>query len=135
MDLTLTTVVVLYEEHGLSAEEIAETKNLDVELVKAALESSSSAYRAAIKKGGADELVASAETLALIHQRLIDTALHSDDERLRTKVQMRLIDDKKGRLDKKAVVNIFPNFVEINARMRAIRAERSRAIEVESSPA
>jgi hypothetical protein len=116
--------VGLYEDHGLAPGDIASNQSLELEIVELILRNNSALYRETSGVGAVDKLV-SDEVLKLVSQRLINTALSSQDERLATKVQMRLVDEARGRLDKRSEVNIHVNFDEINRRVRAMKLARA----------
>lgn len=90
-------LVHCFETLGMTPEQIAEGLTLDATVVKAALHQYSRAYRDAAKTDTSldytEDEAANAKRIALSIME------DSDDDRLRAKIALRVIDDKKGRLE------------------------------------
>ncbi len=96
-------IIDLYETSGLQPAQIAEAIGMDVLAIKAVLQQGSAHYRevSAIKQELAysDAEANEAKEVALALMR------HSEDDRLRAKIALRIIDDKKGRLEPQNTAN------------------------------
>jgi hypothetical protein len=113
-------------EDGTSPQDIASALNLEPSVVLAVIESRA-AQKDGLKKAAKDPTKIPTATVALLQQALIQTALESEDERLRARVAMRLVDDFTGRLDKhkdplKNITQV--NINEINIRFRNLKETR-----------
>ena len=117
--------------------DLAEHFKLELEIVQALLQSVSPTYRLRqeeLATNGnnidinpyhetpAPEI--SNEVISLIQQSMIQTALSCPDERLRFRAQCRVIDEGRGRLDKKAVTQ--SNITVINNHFRQLKEERQK---------
>jgi len=157
MNLILSQLRAAYEadpggEETVSA--LASQFGLETDVVKALLQNESPAYRLRQEelKAGVDEsgnvipdpvtnpynehpaLEIPDEIIRLINASMIETALGSGDERLKFRAQCRLIDERKGRLDKSKLmpvgnVTIINNHFEQLKRERELRKAR-KAIDV-----
>lgn len=152
--LKLKQLVSAYEsEPGgrETVEALAKEFELDVDVVTALLQSQSAVYRLRqdeLKEHGSDVTVnplnetpameIPGATLALIQQAMITTALSSEDERLRFRAQCRVMDEGKGRLDKKLVattnITVFNNHFAAIKKERELRKAREQKV-VEVAPA
>lgn len=120
----LATIVTAYNE-GLSPEQIAEDRNLDIGAVKAALMNGSAAYRKACGQESADEdeLNFSRDEQIRVKRMMLDLALSADDEHLRAKMCVNIRDDAKGRKDVvKSMTGQNFNILMINEKMQQVRA-------------
>ena len=100
-------VLDLYETCGMSIEEIAEETGYDPLAIKNILLGSSSRYRR--DNAGTDEALVSDAELKQLAQAAKQLAFTSENDYVRAKMITYLIDEKKGRNDKKAngpVVNV-----------------------------
>ena len=99
MTAELTTLKVAYEEEGMSPEEIASDRGLDVAAVKAGLMQVSAKYRKDCGKEDAekDDLNFSDDHLRRVNEVIYDLALSAEDDHLRFKAATYIRDDKKGR--------------------------------------
>lgn len=117
--------------------DLAEHFGLELEVVQAVLQSVSATYRLRQEELTANvdnsdvnpyhETPApeiSNEVISLIQQSMIQTALSCPDERLRFRAQCRVIDEGRGRLDKKAVTQ--SNITVINNHFRQLKEERQK---------
>lgn len=128
-NLTANAIVAMYDL-GLDPAAIAEDRGLDEAIVRTVLKAHSPEYCAANKE---TEDIPD-DVYAQINKAMIDTALHSEDERLRMRLCMRLKDEKKGRLDRgKTVVAYLPVIEEVNRRFAAMKQARQTAIEVSAT--
>jgi energy-converting hydrogenase A subunit M len=91
-------IILAYEMHGMTPEQIAVDRELELIAVKSALMQGSSAYRKAIKAGVPgldftdDELVESNKAILAIMR-------YAEDENLKFRAACYVRDDKKGRHD------------------------------------
>lgn len=128
-------------------EALAEEFALDVDVVTALLQSQSAVYRLRqdeLRAAGTDlsvnpygETPAGTipdSTIELIQQAMIVTAMSCEDERLRFRAQCRVIDEKRGRLDKKTMS--VTNITNFNAHFAELKRERElRRARVIETPA
>ena len=125
MNLVVSQILSSAED-GTSPQDIASSLGLEPAVVLAVIESRK-AQRTGLKAAQKDPTKIPSTTIALLQQSLIQTALESEDERLRARVAMRLVDDFTGRLDKNKdpLKNITQvNINEINIRFRTLKEER-----------
>ena len=125
MNLVVSQIISSAED-GTSAPQIAEALGLELPVVEAVIQSRSNLV-SGLKKVQKDPTKIPSATIALLQQALIQTALESEDERLRARVAMRLVDDFTGRLDKNKdpLKNITQvNINEINIRFRNLKESR-----------
>lgn len=125
MNSELTAIVTAYEQSGMSPEDIAHDRDLDITAVKAALMQGSSQYRKACGKENSDipELDFDNEQLMQVNRVIHDLAMSAEDEHLRLKAAMYIRNDKKGRLEpvKNLAGNNF-NILMINEQLAKVRA-------------
>ena len=124
MTTELSALRVAYEDEGMSPEEIAQDRALDLTAVKAGLMQCSAKYRKDCGKESEeiDELNFNNEDLRRVNEVILDLALGAEDEHLRAKMACYVRDDKKGR--KEVVRNIQGsnfNVLFINEQMRKVR--------------
>lgn len=124
MTAELTTLKVAYEEEGMSPEEIASDRGLDVAAVKAGLMQVSAKYRKDCGKEEEtkDDLNFSDDHLRRVNEVIYDLALSSEDEHLRFKAATYIRDDKKGRKEvaKSMGGNNF-NILMLNEQLAKVR--------------
>lgn len=146
MNLILSQLRAAYEADPGGEETIrglASQFGLEVDVVKALLQNESPAYRLRQEelKAGLDEqgniipdpvtnpynehpaLEIPDEIIRLINASMIETALGSGDERLKFRAQCRLIDERKGRLDKSKLMPVG-NVTIINNHFEQLKKER-----------
>lgn len=113
-DLTLNQIQALLRE-GLTADEVAEQLGLEPALVAALGEKSEGASRARVTVG--------ADVAAEMLEGIVDLARHAESEIIRMRARQYVVDDFKGRLDKRdAGVNVNINIAEINDGLKRSRA-------------
>lgn len=132
-------IVVSYEQHGMTPDEIAEDQGLECAAVKAALSQHSSIYRKDVdhEKDGEDNLDFSKEQLRQMNAVIYDSAMGatlpdgSIDHRTRLKAAQYIRDDFKGRLTPVRAIqkNVTNNLFQINeaiakSRLGAEQAKR-----------
>lgn len=93
-----------FERLGMTAEEIAQDRDLEVESVKACLMSVSARFRreclgSESEDGSEDGKNFSDEQLRRVNQRIYDIAVGSDNDAIALKAATYIRDDKKGRRD------------------------------------
>lgn len=126
MTSELESLKTCYETLGMTPEEIAEDRALEVTAVKAGLVQCSSKYR---RDSGGIELDKKAldfddNDVLLSKNTIREIALGSDDEGLRLKAAIYMRDDYKGRLDvKKALQGSGFNILQFNNFMQVARAK------------
>lgn len=125
MTAELAAIKQAFEDEGMSPEDIASDRELDVVAVKSALMQSSSKFRklAGKEEEEVDELNFSKEEQLRVKEAILDLALGADDDHLRFKALTYCRDDAKGRKDivKGMAGNTF-NILAINQRMKQIRS-------------
>lgn len=124
MSNELEQLRISYEQLGMSPEEIAEDRGLDLTAVKAGLMQSSSKYRKACGQAAEDDdtLNFSDDDLRRVNNVIKEIALSSEDDNLRLKAAMYIRDDKKGRKEViKAVQNTQFNILQFNEAMKQVR--------------
>lgn len=133
-----TQIVELYESCGLSAEQIAESQDLDVATVKLALSQYSPKYRSALREN--EETFTEDEYTAA--KQAIASLLYAEDENTRLRAAKFVINEAKGRHNIKQIVTPEANFniLIINQQMAKAREslEKSKSkappiIDVEST--
>lgn len=124
MTAELTTLKVAYEEEGMSPEEIASDRGLDVAAVKAGLMQVSAKYRKDCGKEEStkDDLNFSDDHLRRVNEVIYDIALSAEDDHLRLKAATYIRDDKKGRKEvaKSMSGNNF-NILMLNEQLAKVR--------------
>jgi len=121
-------IKVSYEELGMSPEEIAEDRELDINAVKAALMQTSAQYRKACGAEDEDEaaLNFSDQDLKQVNEVIKQIAMFGEDDNLRLKAAMYIRDDKKGRKEVvKAVGGQQFNILMFNEAMKQVRGAAS----------
>ena len=115
---------ISYEELGMTPEEIAEDRGMDIAAVKAGLMQCSSKYRKDCGKEetAEDVLNFTDDDLAAVNKVIKEIALGAEDDSLRLKAAMYIRDDKKGRRDvQKAVGGMQFNILQFNQMMQKTR--------------
>lgn len=125
MSNELEQLRVSYEQLGMSPEDIAADRNLDLAAVKAGLMQCSPVYRRACGRADPEDEVLnfSDDDLRRVNDVIKEIALGSEDDNLRLKAAIYIRDDKKGRKDVvKAVQSMQFNFLQFNEAMQRIRS-------------
>lgn len=125
----LTSLKVAYENEGMSPEEIAEDRALDVLSVKAGLMQCSSVYRKACGQESEDDITLnfSNEDLKRVNETILSLALGSEDDNVRLRAAIYVRDDKKGRKEiVKAVQNNNFNILDFNSIQKSAREQANR---------
>ena len=133
MSAELAAIRASYEDLGMTPEEIAEDRGLQLEAVQAGLLQCSPKYRKVVVRDTpeGDKSDISDEQLKRVTDVILDIALSSEDDGLRLKAAMYIRDDKKGRRDAvKAVSNVQNNIFQIN---NAIRNAREGALKLKQA--
>ncbi len=131
MQAELESIKIGYETLGLSPEDIASDRSLDVASVKAALLQCSNKYRKAVGHIEDEEEKAKLDfnntDLLLVNDVIRNLALYGEDENLRFKAATYIRDDKKGRKELRQVLggNTF-NFLAFNQNMARVRESAER---------
>jgi len=131
MNAEITSIKIAYEEEGMSPEDIASDRDLEVGAVKTALMQSSSQYRKACgrEESESDGLNFGDDDLRRVNQVILDLALGAEDEHLRLKAAMYVRDDKKGRKEVvKGIAGQNFNILMINEQLRKGREVSDRII-------
>jgi len=124
MTAELQAIKTAFEDEGMSPEEIASDRELDLAAVKTALMQSSARYRKL--EGKEDEqtdiLNYSKEEQKRVQDVILDLALGADDPHLRFKAAAYVRDDAKGRKDVvKGIGGMNVNILNINKLMQQVR--------------
>lgn len=115
-----TQIVDLFEVSGLDPEAIASALGgMDVLSIKAVLFQSSAKYREATKTK--QKLDYTQEEAADAKRIALSIMQHSDDDRLRAKIALRVLDDKKGRLEPQATGNSLRPFGGANINITLVQ--------------
>jgi len=133
MSAELAAIRASYEDLGMTPEEIAEDRGLQLEAVQAGLLQSSPKYRKLVRTDSedGDQSDITDEQLKRVTDVIFDIALGSEDDGLRLKAAMYIRDDKKGRRD--AVKNIQGTQVNILQFNQAIRCAREGAAKLKQT--
>lgn len=127
-----TSIVLAFEQEGLTVEQIAADRELDVIAVKAVLMSNCPAYAKACKLAPEEEdyLNFSNEQMRMVNNVIYDTAIASENEELRLKAAIYIRNDKKGRLEPAKVVGNQFNVMVLNEKLQALkgRAEQLKSL-------
>lgn len=101
MNKELVQIKGSFERLGMTPEQIAEDRRMDVVAVKAALMQSSSVYRKECNLSpiNDDSLNFSDQQLSDVNDVIYNTAMHADDPHLAFKAATYIRDDKRGRKD------------------------------------
>ena len=135
MNAVCIQVVELYESSGLSINDIASELNLEVEAVKTCLIQHSSVYNKSLKSS--EETFTDSEYL--LAKSAIANSVFADDEAVRLRAAVFIVNEKKGRNDMiknlKSAGNT--NILIINQQMsrakKALEKSKSKMIDVISS--
>ena len=133
MSIECEQIKVCYEQLGMTVEQIAEDRGLDVIATKAALMQSSAQYRKACgqEPPQEDRLNFNEEQLEQVNKVIYELALASEDDHLRFKAATYIRDDKKGRKDiVKAVQGGQYNILMFNEQMQGIREKAGKMKEM-----
>jgi hypothetical protein len=95
MTCTAAQIVTLYEDVGMSPEQIAEDQDMSIEVIKLALSQHSRVYRNALIEN--DECFSTDEYNAA--KQAISSLVYADDESTRFRAAKFIINEKKGRND------------------------------------
>jgi len=140
MSAEISGIISAYTE-GLTPEQIAEDRDLDIVAVKACLMQNSAQYRKDCGKEdeAEDNLNFSNEELRRANEVIFGLAIAAESEELRFKAATYVRDDKKGRKEVvKAVAGQQFNIMMINEKMAQVRDAANRmkqAISVTGAPA
>lgn len=124
MNPELTVIKTAYEDEGMTPEQIAQDRDLDLAAVKSGLIQCSSKYRkdCGHEDEQKDELNFSDDELRRVNGVIMDLAMGAEDEHLRFKAASYIRDDKKGR--KEIVKNVQGtnlNILFLNERFKQVR--------------
>lgn len=125
MTAELAAIRTAFDEEGMSPEDIASERELDVTAVKSALMQSSSKYRKLCRNEEPDKSVLnySIDEQLRVKEMLLDLALGAEDEHLRGKLCVIIRDDALGRKDiTKSMGGQNFNILMINEKMKQIRS-------------
>lgn len=129
MSTELVQLKVAFEDLGMTPEEIAQDREMDIVAVKAGLMQCSAKYRKACgaESDSEDNLNFDNEQLEQANKVIYDIMLSSEDDHLRFKAATYLRDDKKGRKDvaKQLGGHTF-NILQFNEAMGKVRAAASQ---------
>ena len=131
MQAELESIKTGYETLGLSPEDIASDRNLDIASVKAALLQCSRKYRRDI--GAVDDDAEKAKLdfdtndLSAVNDVIRQLAFYGESEEMRFKAATYIRDDKKGRKELRTVLggNTF-NILAFNENMAKVRESAER---------
>jgi hypothetical protein len=121
MTSEMAQIKLSYEELNMTPQEIAMDRELEIEVVKAALMSCSSRYRkdCGMEAQEKDDLNFSDEQLRRVDERIFQIAIGSENEAIALKASMYIRDDKKGRRDiVKAMAGVTFNVLQFNEQMK-----------------
>lgn len=127
--MELEQLRVAYETLGMSPEEIASDRELDVAAVKAGLMQVSSSYRKACNAAPLDDsrLNFSDQDLEDVNDVIRRLAHYAESEELQFKAATYIRDDKKGRKEVvRAVGNTTFNILAFNENLKAMREQAQR---------
>jgi len=128
----LISIKTAYEQDGLTPAEIAESRDLSIDSVKAALCQCSSIYRKDCGQESEEDttLNFSDDELRRVNEKLVSLALSAEDESVQLRAAMYVRDDKKGRKEVvKAVANNTFNVLQFNEIQRSAREGAKRITE------
>lgn len=120
-----------FEQLGMTPEEIAGDRGLEIDVVKATLASVSAKYRRACGEEGEEknDLNFTDEQEERIRSRIYEIAVGSDNDAVALKACMYIRDDKKGRLDTvKQLAGITFNVLQLNDQMKKANAAVEEAL-------
>jgi len=124
-------IKILYEQEGMSPEEIAADQEMELAAVKACLMSCSSAYRKACggEEPEEDKLNFTNDQLEAVNRVIYEIAIGAEDDSVRLKAATYLRDDKKGRKEVvKGIQNTQFNVLMFNEQMQKIRALKDATV-------
>ena|ERR1017187_9398971 len=125
----LISIKTAYEQDGLTPAEIAESRDLSVDSVKAALCQCSSTYRKDCGQESEEDhtLNFSDDELRRVNEKLVALALSAEDENVQLRAAMYVRDDRKGRKEVvRAVANNTFNVLQFNSMQQAAREGAKR---------
>jgi len=128
MNSELEQIRISYETEGMSLEEIAQDRDLDIVATKAALMQCSPKYRKDCGKEAPDEstLNFSSEQQLQARDVIHEIMVASEDDHLRFKAAVYLRDDAKGRKDVvRDTKNLTFNLFDFNSKMRELRERKA----------
>lgn len=125
----VASIVESFDTLGMSPDEIALDRGLDIVAVKAALAQSSKKYRSVLASAGASEeekdptLDFTNDDLRDANDAIVRLMKHGEDEGLRLKAAIYVRDDKKGRKEiVKAIGGNQFNLFQFNDALRSAKA-------------
>ena len=124
MTAELSTIKTAFENEQMSPEEIAESQDLELVAVKAALMQCSAKYRRECgqEPEEVDRLNFSNDDLARVNEVILELALSAEDPHLRFKAATYIRDDKKGRKEiAKQVGGMQTNIFMLNEQLAKMR--------------
>lgn len=122
---------ILYEQEGMTPDEIAGDQEMDIAAVKACLMSCSGKYRRACgsEEPEEDHLNFTNDQLEAVNRVIYEIAIGAEDDSVRLKAATYLRDDKKGRKEVvKAVGGAQFNILMFNEQMQKIRQLKDAAV-------
>jgi len=126
-------IIDLYEIHGLNAEQIAESLDLDTVAVKCVLQSDSVLFR---KETSKDPTLVDISEVAEAKKAIVGIMRYTEDDNLRMRAARFIFDEGKGRHNIIGTANLNVNVHLVNdqlARARqALDAARTKIIDVPS---
>ena len=125
-------IKISYEQEGLTPEQIAQDRALDVASVKAALCQCSAQFRKDCGQESEEDttLNFSDDELRRVNEKIVSLALSAEDENVQLRAAMYVRDDKKGRKEVvKAVASNTFNVLQFNEIQQAARAGAKRITE------
>lgn len=132
------SIIEAYETLGMTPEQIAETQGYDIVAIKTVLMQFSRVFRESTEEASKDSLSkeeASCEHLTKdeieeAYRTFVDTMRYAeDDKHLKFKAACRIVDEGKGRLDKKKELqNTRINVVQFNLQLINSRKAKERAL-------
>ena len=124
MTAKLSTIKTAFENERMTPEEIAESQDLELVAVKAALMQCSAKYRRECgqEPEEVDRLNFSNDDLARVNEVILELALSAEDPHLRFKAATYIRDDKKGRKEiAKQVGGMQTNIFMLNEQLAKMR--------------
>jgi hypothetical protein len=129
-----TRVITLWEDCGMSVEQIAQDEGLEIGAIKASLLMFSAKYRAESKEKV--ELDFTDDELVVANRTLVQTMTNTDDENLKVRCARYIRQDKKGRLDKqtfgKLNINVYQFNLDMQKARKALESAKEKVIEMPS---
>ena len=121
-------ILVLYEQEGVSPEEIAEGLGYDIVAVKSILASHSQLYRQKMKNG---KVIITDEEFEDFNRAYKQLALYSEVDAVRERALRRLRDEKLGFLQPAPMVSGGLNITLINNHLKLAKALAAKILEEE----